>query len=213
MGWLDWVQASAQPVLSGPGILLRMPRRGDYERWRELREASRAFLTPWEPSWTGNELSRSAFRLRLDRYIKDARERTSYTFFVFDPSGATLYGGLTLGRLQRGVAQSATLGYWMGERHAGRGIMTRAVRTISVFAFEIEGLHRVEAACVPNNARSIGLLESCGFSREGHLRRYLKIAGVWEDHLLYSLLAEDWAASGGYHADSMPDLSLAGTRP
>ena len=213
MGWLDWVQASSQPVLSGPGILLRMPRRGDYERWRELREASRAFLTPWEPSWSGSELSRTAFRLRLSRYRRDARERSSFTFFVFDPSGETLYGGLTLGRIQRGVAQAGTLGYWMGERHAGRGIMSRAVRTISIFAFEIEGLHRIEAACVPSNARSIALLESCGFRREGHLRRYLKIAGVWEDHLLYSLLAEDWAASAGYRAESQPALSLAGTKP
>ncbi len=213
MGWLDWVQASAQPVLTGPGILVRMPRPADYERWRELRDASRAFLTPWEPSWSANELARAAFRLRLERYRRDARERTSYTFFVFDPSGRTLYGGLTLGRIQRGVAQCGTLGYWMGERHAGRGIMSRAVRTICIFAFEIEGLHRVEAACVPRNARSIGLLESCGFRREGYLRRYLKIAGVWEDHLLYSLLAEDWAASAGYHAESQPDLSLAGIRP
>ncbi|WP_062221986.1 MULTISPECIES: GNAT family N-acetyltransferase [unclassified Aureimonas] len=213
MGWLTWVQASAQPVLNGPGILLRMPRPGDYERWRALREESRAFLTPWEPSWSPGELSRPAFRLRLSRYRRDARERGSYTFFVFDPTGQVLYGGLTLGRIQRGVAQSATLGYWMGERHAGRGIMSRAVRTICIFAFEIEGLHRVEAACVPRNGRSIGLLESCGFRREGHLRQYLKIAGVWEDHLLYSLLAEDWAASAGYHADSMSAPSLAGTRP
>ncbi len=87
MGWLTWVQASAQPVLNGPGILLRMPRPGDYERWRALREESRAFLTPWEPSWSPGELSRPAFRLRLSRYRRDARERGSYTFFVFDPTG------------------------------------------------------------------------------------------------------------------------------
>ncbi len=213
MNWLDWVQASAQPVLAGSGVVLRLPRSGDYERWQELREASRAFLMPWEPSWARDELSRSAYRMRISRYRRDARERSSYTFFVFDPSGRSLYGGLTLGRIQRGVAQTATLGYWMGERHAGRGIMTQAVRTACVFAFEIEGLHRIEAACLPRNARSVGLLEKCGFRREGLLRRYLKIAGVWEDHLLYSLLAEDWGASAGHHTATMADLSPARTRP
>ena len=70
--------------------------------------------------------------------------------------------------------------------------MHRAIETLKPFVFDVEGLHRIEAACLPANARSIRLLEKSGFRREGYLHKYLKIAGAWEDHHLYSLLAEDW---------------------
>lgn len=193
MGILDWGLVSTQLMLTGSGVKLRLPKLGDYQKWHDLRDESRSFLTPWEPRWTDDELSHRAFRLRVQRYRQEARARTGFTFFVFDEADTTLFGGLTLGRVQRGVSQSATLGYWMGAPYAGRGIMARAVDLVASFAFDVEGLHRIEAACLPKNARSIGLLEKSGFRREGHLRHYLKIAGVWEDHVLYSLLAEDWA--------------------
>lgn len=194
MGFLGWTQAAAHPVLRGDGLLLRLPERRDYRDWRDLRDASRTFLTPWEPVWSPDELSTDAFRARLRRYRHDARERTSYTFLIFDAEERTLYGGLTLGRIQRGVAQSGTIGYWMGAPHAGRGIMTAAVRLVCGFAFEIAALHRLEAACLPRNERSARLLHRCGFRHEGYLRDYLKIAGVWEDHDLYALLAREFVS-------------------
>ena len=196
MRLLDALLGPGLPTLSGDGIRLRLPRARDYEGWRALRQDSRNFLTPWEPSWTADELSRTAFRIRLMRYRQDARERSGYTFFIVDPSENTLYGGVTVGQIRRGVAQSCTLGYWMGEAHAGRGIMFRAVEALKPFVFDVEGLHRMEAACLPSNVRSIRLLEKSGFRREGYLQKYLKIAGSWEDHYLYSLLAEDWTRSG-----------------
>ena len=180
------------PTLRGEDLLLRLPRSRDYETWRTLRQASRQFLSPWEPSWTSDELSRQAFSLRLLRYRRDARERAGYSFFLFDGSARTLYGGVTIGLIRRGVSQSCTLGYWMGEAHAGKGHMQRAIEALKPFVFDVEGLHRIEAACLPTNQRSIRLLEKSGFRREGYLQKYLKIAGVWEDHHLYSLLAEDW---------------------
>lgn len=191
MRLLDWVQAAAHPVLRGEDLVLRLPVRADYAAWRDLREKSRAFLTPWEPVWSPDELSPEAFRARIRRYRQDARERSSYTFLIFDASERSIYGGITLGRIQRGVAQCGTIGYWMGEPHAGNGIMTAAVRLVCAFAFEAAGLHRLEAACLPRNERSSRLLRRCGFQREGHLREYLKIAGVWEDHHLYALLARE----------------------
>ena len=193
---LDAFSGSAFPSVSGPGILLRLPRGGDYEEWRSLRQASREFLSPWEPLWTSDELSRRSFRSRMRRYRRDAKERSGYTFLLFDASAGTLYGGVTIGLIRRGVAQSCTLGYWMGEQHAGNGLMHRAVEALKPFVFEVEGLHRIEAACLPSNNRSIRLLEKAGFQREGYLQKYLKIAGSWEDHYLYSLLAEDWSRSG-----------------
>ncbi|WP_199520109.1 GNAT family N-acetyltransferase [Fulvimarina endophytica] len=169
-----------------------MPKRADYEAWASLRGESQGFLRPWEPEWTADELSLRAYRARLRRYYGDVHQRSGWTFFVFDREGSVLMGGLTLGQIRRGVAQVATLGYWMGERFAGQGLMREAVTEVTRFAFASESLHRVEATCLPSNGRSVALLKRCGFSREGRLRRYLKIAGTWEDHDLYALLAEEW---------------------
>ncbi|NDW06464.1 GNAT family N-acetyltransferase [Jiella pacifica] len=195
MGLIDYLSRPNVPVLTGEGIVLRLPRRSDFSAWRALREESREFLTPWEPVWTGDELTFASFRRRIARYDQEAREGAGYSFFLFDATETSLLGGISVGHVRRGVAQSATLGYWMGARFAGKGHMRRAVEAVKLFAFEVEGLHRIEAACLPSNQRSIRLLERCGFTREGHLRGYLKIAGKWEDHCLYALLAEEWSRS------------------
>ncbi|MBO0662020.1 GNAT family N-acetyltransferase [Jiella sp. MQZ9-1] len=195
MSVLDQLTRPNVPVLLGDGIVLRLPRRSDYEIWRVLREESRTFLRPWEPLWAADELSRASFRRRITRYNQDARDGSGYSFFIFDAASETLFGGITVGHIRRGVAQSCVLGYWMGERYAGHGYMRHAVDAVKQFAFEVEGLHRIEAACLPSNQRSIRLLERCGFSREGLLRGYLKIAGKWEDHCLYAMLAEEWSRS------------------
>ena len=204
MSFRDWFAGVPTPVLNAERITLRAPSAADYDEWRTLREASRAFLTPWEPSWASDELSRSPYAGRLARYRQDARDRLGHAFFMFENESGRLCGGITLGQIRRGVAQSATFGYWMGEPFAGRGLMAQAVRSVSEYAFEAERLHRIEAACLPNNARSIGLLEKCGFTLEGHLRKYLMIAGVWQDHRLYSLLAEDRAASSRLRSHALP---------
>ncbi len=211
MGFLDHLAAAPIPSLEGNDIVLRAPRRRDFEAWASLRSASRGFLKPWEPQWGSDELSLEAFRARLRRYEQDAREKTSYTFFVFDRSGQTLYGGTTIGQIRRGVAQNCMLGYWMGEPHAGKGLMRQAVELLKLFAFDMQGLHRIEAACLPTNHRSIGLLNACGFTREGYLRSYLKIAGRWEDHLLFGLLAEEWSrtpSSGNAQSATTPHADV-----
>ncbi len=194
MRLFDQLFGQVLPDIADERLLLRLPRADDYPQWRDLRAESRAFLAPWEPAWSGDELSRPAYRARLKRYRQEAVERSGYTFFLFDAKGGMLLGGATVGQIRRGVAQSCTLGYWMGERYAGRGLMRGAVELIKPFVFEVERLHRIEAACLPTNARSIALLQRCGFRYEGHLRKYLKIDGRWEDHNLYALLAEDGGA-------------------
>src|SRR4051812_31706171 len=114
MRLFDVLSGPPLPTLRGEGVLLRLPHRRDYAEWRALRHASRAFLSPWEPTWTSDELSRQAFSLRLLRYRRDARDRAGYSFFLFDGGGRTLLGGVTIGLIRRGVSQSCTLGYWMG---------------------------------------------------------------------------------------------------
>lgn len=179
------------PVLRNERILLRTPEVGDFEAWMRLRMASRTFLTPWEPQWPSNDLTRSAYRFRIKRYLRDIQDDEAYPFFIFSTDGRTLFGAISLSNVRRGVAQMATLGYWIGEPFARQGYMTNAVRLASAFAFDHLQLHRVEAACLPHNAASIGLLRKCGFRQEGLARRYLRINGAWQDHLLFAKLNED----------------------
>lgn len=178
-------------ALRGENVMLRPPTAGDFAQWALLRAESRQFLAPWEPVWPADELSRLAYRRRLRRYQREIREGTGYPFFIFAPDGVVLLGGLTLSQVQRGVTQSCSLGYWMGERYAGRGHMSDAVRTVLGFIFDTLRLRRVEAACLPHNTASVRLLETVGFVREGYARRYLCIDGRWQDHLLYAILNDD----------------------
>ncbi len=177
--------------LSSERLVLRPPRLADYPAWASLRTESRGFLAPWEPLWPPDDLTRNAFRRRLQRYQREAREDQGHTFFLFLRENAQLVGGLTLANLRRGVTQTCSLGYWMGVRFAGRGLMTEAVRGIATHVFDDLHLHRLEAACLPTNAPSRKVLERCGFQLEGQARHYLKINGHWADHLLYALLASD----------------------
>ncbi len=178
-------------LIYGAGVVLRAPAMPDYDAWAQLRESSRAFLTPWEPTWSSDELTRAAFRRRVRYYSRDMREDTGYAMFVFRMADDALLGGLTLSNVRRGVTQAATLGYWIGASHASRGYMTAAVRALAPIVFDDLRLHRLEAACLPDNTASMRLLERTGFKREGFARSYLKINGAWRDHVLYALLDSD----------------------
>ena len=180
--------ADPQPLVRGDGLYLRPAIAADYAAWARLREQSRAFLAPWEPTWLSDDLTRAAFRRRLRRQAEDIAADESFAFLIFDSTSDELLGGLTLGGIRRGVAQAATLGYWMGAPHAGKGRMTRAVAAVARFGFDSLRLHRIEAACIPDNAPSIALLERNGFQREGFARAYLKINDAWRDHILLALL-------------------------
>jgi ribosomal-protein-alanine N-acetyltransferase len=179
------------PAIAGAGVALRAPHGGDYAEWAALRGASRDFLIPWEPTWPEDDLTRSAFRRRLKRYADDQRNDLAYAFLIFRSSDNAMVGGLTLANIRRGVAQAGSIGYWVGAPFARKGYMTAAVRALIPFCFRTLRLHRLEAACIPNNTASIGLLEKTGFTREGYARSYLCINGIWQDHLLYARLADD----------------------
>jgi ribosomal-protein-alanine N-acetyltransferase len=183
--------AETLPTIDGQGVTLRLPQMAEFEEWAALRTASRDFLTPWEPSWPADDLTRAAFRRRLKRYAEDWRTDQSYAFFVFRKQDNVLLGGLTLANVRRGVAQAGSIGYWLGMPFARCGYMTAAVKAVLPFCFETLRLHRVEAACIPTNTASIRLLDRCGFLREGYARQYLCINGVWQDHLLFGRLKDD----------------------
>jgi ribosomal-protein-alanine N-acetyltransferase len=167
-----------------------VPLTNDYREWSVLRRESRSYLEPWSRDGPLTNSS-TAWRHRISRYREDYAQGTAIAFFIFERSSGKLAGGITLGNIRHGVAQSGHIGYWVGERYSGRGLMTDAVKVVSHFAFDELRLHRIEAACIPDNARSIRVLEKAGFRREGLLRSYLRINGIWQDHYLYARIADD----------------------
>jgi ribosomal-protein-alanine N-acetyltransferase len=189
--------ADPAPLARGDGLYLRPAQSIDYPAWAALREASREFLTPWEPSWPADDLTRGAFRRRLKRQGDEIARDEAYSFLIFEDGSDNLLGGITIGGVRRGVAQAATLGYWIGAPYAQRGHMTRAVAAAVAFSFSSLRLHRIEAACIPDNQASARVLERNGFHKEGFARAYLRINGAWRDHLLFALLESDVRAFGG----------------
>lgn len=177
--------------LNGGKVYLRSPTERDWRAYVEVRAASRKFLEPWEPTWPPDALGREAYFRRLNRYAADWRDGEGHSFFIFGNDDDALLGGISMSNVRRGVAQCGTLGYWIGEPHARQGYMNEALRLIIEFCFGQLGLHRIEAACLPHNDASQKLLQRADFTQDGYARKYLKIRGEWQDHLLYSLLAED----------------------
>ena len=185
MALLDWISEATGPVVKGQGVIMRPPRLGDHEAWAALRQASYAYLQPWEPTWPEDDLTRAAFKRRMSIYQREMEAGNAWPFFIFTDSDRTLVGAITVSNIRRGVADTGTLGYWIGQPFAGRGHGTAAVRAVRTYAFEELSLHRAEAACVPTYHGSRRVLEKAGFEHEGRARAYLKINGAWADHLLF----------------------------
>ena len=202
-----WPWSSPAPLvtLRGPRVLLRLPQMRDYEAWHRLRRDSQEFLRPYEPRWTELDLARRVYAMRVRRARQEVEEGTDYTFFVFLHEGRheQLVGGITLSNIRRRAAQFVNLGYWMGQNHAGKGLMTEAVGVVVPFIFEALDLHRIHAAFLPGNIASRRVLEKNGFVEEGFAEHYLQINGRWEDHVLMGLTRERWelARLGQRHID------------
>lgn len=177
--------------LDGESVYLQPPRYRDWRAWAGLRAESRDFLSPWEPAWPPDALSHAAYRRRMRQAALEWHGDSAYSFHVFRRSDRALVGGITLSQVRRGVAQSASLGYWVGAPYARRGYMSEALGCLVPFAFGRLGLHRLDAACLPQNEASRRLLQKLGFHEEGRARSYLRIAGTWQDHVLYALVEGD----------------------
>ncbi len=187
------------PVIVGDGLTIRCPHLTDHAEWRALRLKSRQFLTPFEPRWGENELTARGFAERVRRNRRDASAGTEYSLLIFDhsPGRPVMVGGMTLSNIRRRAAQNVTLGYWMAVDFAGKGIMTRAVALILPFVFDTLQLHRIEAACLPDNIASRRVLSANGFKEIGYAEYYLQINGEWRDHVLFALTREQYNAFAG----------------
>lgn len=172
-------------------MTLRLPTHGDYNAWAGLRASSADFLRLWEPQWSSEHLTRKAFTNRVYWAARAQVQGTALPLLLIRRGDDALLGAITLDNIRRGPAQAGTLGYWMGQAHARQGYMREAVQAVVHHSFTALDLSRVEAACLPENAASRGVLEKCGFKYEGVAQSYLQIAGRWRNHVLYANLRGD----------------------
>ena len=187
-----------QPRLYGKRVLLRPLSPNDFPAWREVRVRNEAWLVPWEPQRTASlpdpTRDRSAFEARCNARERERASDHAYPFGVFVDQ--RFAGEVNLNNVTRGALQSATIGYWIDEAHAGHGYIAEAVVVLLRFAFEQLQLHRIEICIVPRNANSRRVVEKLGLRDEGIAERFLEINGTWEDHIRYAITAEEWAVRG-----------------
>lgn len=172
-------------------LTLRPPIHADYRAWTALRRASQDYLRPWEPTWADDHLTRKAFTNRVYWAQRSVASGNAMPLFLIRRSDQNLVGAITLDNIRRGPAQSGTLGYWTGEPFARQGYMREAIEATVHQAFTRLDLSRIEAACLPENQASRGLLEKSGFKYEGVAQSYLQIDGRWRTHVLYAALRKD----------------------
>jgi ribosomal-protein-alanine N-acetyltransferase len=171
---------------------LRELRESDAPELLELHMHNREHLRPFDPTRPGSFFTLEGQRAEMRQAEADRAADRGYRFAIVDASDGRVVGVVALSNVVRGVWQNATLGYWVDRDHGGRGFATDAVRRALQFAFGTAALHRVQAAVMPRNAPSIRVVEKAGLRFESVAPRYLQINGVWEDHNIYAMTAEEW---------------------
>lgn len=172
-------------------LSLRLPEHRDFREWAKLRHQSRAFLSPWEPIWAADHLSRASFTNRVYWSQRAVKNGNGVPLFVFHKEAGQLVGAITLDNIRRGPSQVGTIGYWVGQQYARQGFMSEAIIAMVAHAFGALDLSRVESACLPDNVASRGVLEKAGFKYEGVAQSYIQINGRWRNHVLYAALRGD----------------------
>lgn len=172
--------------IEGENIYLRLPQKRDFAGWQQVRKFSQEYLQPYEPLWGADALSKQKFYARVRNDTHDASVDSKYAFFIFKKSDDSLIGGINMNNVQRGVFQCCVFGYWMGKSEKSKGFMSEAVGLLAQHCFDNFGFNRIQAATLIDNHASIRVLEKNGFEHEGQARRYLKINGKWQDHVLFA---------------------------
>lgn len=182
-------------AIATPRLFLQSPSHADWENWLSVRSENKAFLEPFEPSWPPDWDTRAHFNARLN-YMRISWEQNRGRYFlIYNKDQTALKGGININNICRGAAQFASLGYWLAEKDQGRGYMHEAMTAILKYAFQDLNLHRIHAATLAYNQRSINLLERCCFKREGFAEKYMQINGIWQDHILFGMPRENWQKS------------------
>lgn len=181
-------------ALIGRRILLRPLTLGDFDQWREVRRRNADWLTKWEPQRVPGHPDpvedRDAFAVRCSARQRERQLDTAFGFGIF--VDGEFAGEINLSAIQRGPFQSAYVGYWIDERHAGHGYTPEAVVVLARYAFDELYIHRIQISIIPRNSASRRVVEKLDLRCEGLAERYLEINGTWEDHLRFAITAEEW---------------------
>jgi ribosomal-protein-alanine N-acetyltransferase len=181
-------------MLIGRRVVLRPLVVEDFAVWQAVRRRNADWLLKWEPlratSAPDPVESRDAFAVRCGARQRERQLGTGYGYGIFVEGHFA--GEINLSIVQRGPFQSAYVGYWIDEAHAGKGYMPEALVCLCRAAFDDLHLHRVQIAIIPRNSASRRVVEKLDVRDEGVAQRYLEINGTWEDHIRYAMTAEEW---------------------
>lgn len=186
MGWLR-----SKPIMQTERIELHLPKMGDFPNWQELRRKNEEFLRPWEPKRFDDYSSEDGFKERVRWSRNSFKNHHAVALLIKRSADKALMGVITLDNIRTGSAQTATVGYWLGQEHCHHGYMQEALSKIVTYAFTELDLSRIEAATLKDNKPSRKLLERSGFKYEGVAQSYLQIDGRWRPHVLYANLRRD----------------------
>jgi ribosomal-protein-alanine N-acetyltransferase len=188
--WPARLTTDLGPRSPGSTIILRPLAYADANDWRQARKRNAAWLVPWDATVPpGGDARPTSFRTLVWRLHRQARRGTTYPFVV--EIDGRFAGQVTVNNVVRGSAQFASIGYWLDQGFAGRGVMPRAVAMVIDHCFTTARLHRIEIAIRPENSNSLRVVEKLGIREVGYAPRFLHIDGAWRDHRLYAITREE----------------------
>ena len=179
-------------LLEGSRVDVRLAEPGDVDAIIAFFSANEAHLTPYGAACAREKLTREHWSDEVERRRIEFRNDQSCKTFIFRRDSGAVAGTANLSEFVRGPFQAAYLGYSLAEREQGKGLMHEALTLLLRFAFTELNLHRIMANFIPSNERSGAVLERLGFIVEGRAKDYLRINGVWQEHVLTSLTNPAW---------------------
>ena len=159
-------------------MTLRLPLHEDYRHWAGLREASAAFLQPWEPAWSSDHLTRKSFSARVYWAQRASSEESALPLFLIRREDQRLLGAVTLDNIRRGPAQAGTIGYWIGQPYARNGYMREAVVALIHYAFTRLDLSRIESACLPETPPPVVFWRNAAINMRGSRKAICRSMGA-----------------------------------
>ncbi|MFC7491255.1 MULTISPECIES: GNAT family N-acetyltransferase [unclassified Knoellia] len=198
-----WSLLLAGTTTQGVPILLRPLRSEDADEYSSVRARNRQWLSPWDATSPVPATSPRTFDDLVDLYQEDALAGRMIPLVI--EVDRRLVGQVNVSNIVMGSFRSCTVGYWVAQSVAGKGIIPTALALVADHAIKDLGLHRIEVNIRPENTASLAVVHKLGFRDEGLRQRMLHIDGDWRDHRSFALTTED--LDGGTLMDRLTHTS------